>query len=190
MSTTITPTVGRKVWYRPSEQERVGENAMTVAPGEPLDATVVAVWNDNCVNLVIFDANGMKHVRCSAYLRQGEDSLPDWVSAYAEWMPYQIGQAKKAGDQSYIRAQALDMALRTPGTCDHHGVLEAAVAYQAHIAGQPASTVQTKTYADGTKATGTTPLPDLSPDEQDAATRRRPDPRLGAPKPPGYNPYG
>jgi UDP-N-acetylglucosamine:LPS N-acetylglucosamine transferase len=27
--------------------------------------------------------------------------------------------------------------------------------------------VETKTYADGTKATGTPPLPDLSPDEQE-----------------------
>jgi hypothetical protein len=87
----IKPTVGRKVWYRPSASER---STLAVIGDQPLDATIVAVHNDNCVNLVIFDANGTMSTRCSAYLKQ-DDALPTWVSAYAEWMPYQVGQAKK-----------------------------------------------------------------------------------------------
>jgi hypothetical protein len=110
----INPTVGRKVWYRPSANDK----NMAFVAGEPLDATIVAVHNDNCVNLVIFDYNGVQHTRCSAYLAQEGTPVPAWAPAYAEWMPYQVGQAKA---------------------------------------------VKTKTYADGTTATGTGPLPDASP---------------------------
>jgi hypothetical protein len=39
-----------------------------------------------------------------------------------------------------------------------------------HKPDTPASTVETKLYSDGTSATGTAPLPDLSPDQQDAQT--------------------
>lgn len=87
----IKPTVGRKVWYRPSVHDR----ASMTATDQPLDATVVAVHNDNCVNLVIFDYNGVMHTRCSAYLKQDEPA-PSWVQGYAEWMPYQTAQAKAA----------------------------------------------------------------------------------------------
>lgn len=90
-----TPTVGRKVWYRPSASERVGENAIVASTDQPTDATIVAVWGDRCVNLVIFDGNGKKHVRMSAYLRQDDEELPSWVTGYAEWMPYQLKQAVK-----------------------------------------------------------------------------------------------
>jgi hypothetical protein len=99
----IQPTVGRKVWYRPSHQDmNVGTEStppMAVSGDQPLDATVVAVWGDRCVNLVIFDIYGNKYERCSVTLKQegdvmGSGMLSDGM-AYAEWMPYQTSQAKK-----------------------------------------------------------------------------------------------
>lgn len=94
-----TPTVGRKVWYRPSAAEQASSNPIKVLPGQPADATVVAVWNDHCVNLVIFDADGVLHRRLSVYLRQDGVELPTWATGYAEWMPYQLKQAVKHAQQ-------------------------------------------------------------------------------------------
>lgn len=95
----ISPTVGRKVWYRPSEQDKRSQAgtttaAMAVNGTEPLDATVVAVWGDRCVNLAIFDIYAHVHERRSVALKQEGDTIPEGA-AYAEWMPYQTAQAKK-----------------------------------------------------------------------------------------------
>ena len=102
----IKPTVGRKVWYWPSKFDRTGPKPM-VAVGsqdagnlQPLDATIVAVWGDRCVNLVVHDANGSAFQKFSVTLRQeGDEPLKDAdgkeVLGHAEWMPYQVGQAKK-----------------------------------------------------------------------------------------------
>lgn len=96
----ISPTVGRKVWYRPSEQDKRNQHSTSTTPSmacngtEPLDATVVAVWGDRCVNLAIFDICARVHERRSVVLKQEGDTIPDGT-AYAEWMPYQTAQAKK-----------------------------------------------------------------------------------------------
>lgn len=94
----ISPTIGRKVWYRPNHHDlNVGTETtppMQTAIDQPLDATVVAVWGDRCVNLVIFDIYGNKYERRSVTLKQEGDTIPDGMS-YAEWMPYQTSQAKK-----------------------------------------------------------------------------------------------
>jgi hypothetical protein len=64
----IDPTVGRRVWYWPSEYDR---SAGMIADGkQPCDA------------------------RTSVTLMQeGDAPVP---GAYAQWMPYQKGQAKAA----------------------------------------------------------------------------------------------
>lgn len=67
---------------------------MQAATNAPLDATVVCVHGDRMVNLVVFDANGNMHKRCSVTLLQ-DDDVPREGTAYAEWMPYQTAQAKK-----------------------------------------------------------------------------------------------
>ena len=94
----ISPTVGRKVWYLPSHQDlNIGTEStppMTASGDQPLDATVVAVWGDRCINLVIFDSIGGMYTRRSVTLKQEGDVIPDG-QAYAEWMPYQAAQAKK-----------------------------------------------------------------------------------------------
>jgi hypothetical protein len=51
------------------------------------------VWSDTCVNLVVFNANGVPYNRTSVLLVQDANPVPG--SQYCEWMPYQKGQAAK-----------------------------------------------------------------------------------------------
>lgn len=85
----IKPTVGRVVWYHPCETDP-GPNPSD----QPLCALVAHVWSDTCVNLAIFDANGSTYSKTSVLLLQDEMERPG--ANYAEWMPYQKGQAAKA----------------------------------------------------------------------------------------------
>lgn len=89
----IKPTVGRKVWYRPSKSDQMGPVPMQATPGQPLDATVIAVWGDRCVNLLVIDMVGRPFPVPSVTLVQPDDDAPA-DGRYAEWMPYQQGQAK------------------------------------------------------------------------------------------------
>lgn len=91
----ISPTVGRKVWYRPNAYDKSGPGAMQQHGDAPLDATVVCVHGDRLVNLVIFDEVGTMFTRRSVTLRQ-DDEVPIDGTSFAEWMPYQTMQAKKA----------------------------------------------------------------------------------------------
>jgi hypothetical protein len=97
----IKPTVGCKVWYWPSRTDRKGNFGMTQIGCQPLDATVLYAWSDSMVNLQVVDHYGKVFNLTSVTLAQDdfqpardEDGLP--VSGYAEWMPYQKGQATKA----------------------------------------------------------------------------------------------
>lgn len=89
---TIKPTVGRKVWYWPHLVDDATMNA--VDSEQPLDATVLFVHDDRTVNLQIIDHMGHPHTLIQAVLRQPEDDKPS-DEGYAEWMPYQVGQAEK-----------------------------------------------------------------------------------------------
>lgn len=91
----IKPTIGRKVWFRPSEYHRSGMGAMQCNAIDPLDATIVFVHGDRMVNLVVFDHNGNMHKCTSVTLKQEGDTIPEGA-AYCEWMPFQLGQAKAA----------------------------------------------------------------------------------------------
>jgi len=88
----IKPTIGRVVWYWPS----MAHGALRGADEQPLAAMVCHVWSDDCVNLVVFDLNGIPQSQTSVFLYQGETDRPS--VGFAEWMPYQIGQAKKHKD--------------------------------------------------------------------------------------------
>ncbi len=86
MSTVISPTPGRIVWYYPAANDnlpRVG--------AQPLAAIVAGVWGDRCVNLAVFDANGDVQRRPSVHLVQPDEERPS--GAHATWMPYQISAA-------------------------------------------------------------------------------------------------
>lgn len=93
----IKPTVGRKVWYRPSKSDTTGQNAMMVNGSEPLDATIIAVWNDRLVNVLVTDIMGKTYPKTSIKLLQYGDDVPKDLEGnnagfYVEWMPYQLGK--------------------------------------------------------------------------------------------------
>lgn len=112
MSKIITPSVGRKVWFRLNgitelQKPRSGAEMVTARafpqvsdPAKPLDATVVHVWNDRMVNLQILDHSGNPFIATSVTLLQEGDTPPQF-GFYAEWMPYQLGQAKK--EDGFVR---------------------------------------------------------------------------------------
>ena len=84
----IKPTVGRIALYHPPFEADSGTNERTYA------AIICHVWSDTCVNLAVFDANGVASNQTSVFLYDGE-STPRPSCSYAEWMPYQMGQAAK-----------------------------------------------------------------------------------------------
>jgi hypothetical protein len=88
----IKPTVGRVVWYQPSDKEKSKEQSLAVAD-QPLAAHVCYVHSDHLVNLLVIDMNGFLHSRTNVMLVQEGEDKP--ISSYCEWMPYQKGQAAK-----------------------------------------------------------------------------------------------
>jgi hypothetical protein len=89
----IQPTVGRVVWFRANETDKIKLDSE-----QPLAAIVAYVHGDRMVNLTVFDPNGVPHSRTSVTLKQeSDDILPG--SSYCEWMPYQLGQAAKAQEK-------------------------------------------------------------------------------------------
>ncbi|MGC8384997.1 hypothetical protein ACP3P8_23205 [Pseudomonas aeruginosa] len=84
----IKPTVGRVLWFWPSPEDRCAR-----IEGQPLAAIVAHAWSDTCVNLAYFDANGVHRHKTSVLLVQEGAQRP--AAGFAEWMPYQKGQAAK-----------------------------------------------------------------------------------------------
>ena len=101
----IKPTVGRKVWYRPSRQDMTGPLPMNMIGNpdynpQPLDATVLAVHGDRMVNVLVLDVYGKPFTKTSVTLIQEGDPTPKTAEGaeaygYVEWMPYQNAQAAK-----------------------------------------------------------------------------------------------
>ena len=81
MSQVIIPTVGRKVWFRPNgttSLQRAGTQGVAIAPlaiidNAPLDATVVYVWNDRMVNLLVLDHYGNPFTATSVTMVQPDE---------------------------------------------------------------------------------------------------------------------
>jgi hypothetical protein len=113
VSNVIKPTVGRKVWYRPSRSDLTGPLPMSMMGNpdynpQPLDATVLAVHSDRLVNVLVLDVYGKPFSKTSVKLLQEGDETPktvDGVEAYGyvEWMPY---QAKAAAREPALDAAA------------------------------------------------------------------------------------
>jgi len=83
----IEPTPGRVVWVR-----RNGENDTRQAEA----GIIIAVHHSRLINVVGWDHNGHPFVLRSCYLHQGDTEVPaDSKHCWAEWMPYQKGQAAK-----------------------------------------------------------------------------------------------
>lgn len=102
----ITPTIGRRVWFWPSDYDRgLLESkpesiiqADVESSGQPCDAGVVRVWGDRMVNLAIADHNGNMHKRTSVPLVQPGDAVPSGYG-YCTWMDYQVAQSNKETPQ-------------------------------------------------------------------------------------------
>ncbi len=81
----IKPTIGRVVLV----QRRPG----STDPSQAEPALVSYVWSDTLINVGGFDHNGAPFAHTSLKLLQDDEEAPE--HAYAEWMPYQKGQAAK-----------------------------------------------------------------------------------------------
>lgn len=97
MSTKITPTVGRVVWFYPAANQQSADFSPPAA-GQPLAAIVAAVKSEEVVNLTVFDAMGFAHARINVpLLQEGQETREGGF--YATWMPYQVNQAKKHAER-------------------------------------------------------------------------------------------
>lgn len=94
--TIIKPTVGRKVWYRPYQYDQTGPVPMQVSGSlhdgtdQPLDATIIAVWGDRMVNVLVTDVVGRQFPVLSVTLLQGgdepaKDAGGKIIGRYVEW---------------------------------------------------------------------------------------------------------
>lgn len=106
----IKPTVGRKVWYRPSKNDLVGHIPMSACGDQPLDATIIAVWGDRMVNVLVTDVNGRQFpVTSCALLQEGDEPPKDLegknAGRYVEWMPYQVTQAAKEAPAAELKGE-------------------------------------------------------------------------------------
>jgi hypothetical protein len=91
--TKILPTVGRVVWITPLRV--TGDYGFThIDARKPLAAIVTHVFNDELLNLTVFDSNGVPHSRTSVRLVQAGEDRPEHAY-FCEWMPYRVGQAAK-----------------------------------------------------------------------------------------------
>lgn len=98
----ITPTVGRVVWFH------AGAHATNLVSDQPLAAMITYVNEDDTINLVVFGKGGDCHQRASVPLWQGDGDAPE-RRTYAEWMPYQKGQAAKLKEAEKSKAEAYDL---------------------------------------------------------------------------------
>ncbi|WKJ88783.1 hypothetical protein QZJ86_12195 [Methylomonas montana] len=98
----IKPSIGRVVWYWPTQSEKTGAGvdlpSVSASNDQPLAATVACVHSDKMVNLSVVDANGRQYSRTSVSLLQEGDVRPE-NGGFAEWMPYQISQAAKEAEK-------------------------------------------------------------------------------------------
>src|SRR4029079_5869109 len=89
----IKPTVGRVVWFTPSSPLNMPPSFRTLGD-QPCSASVAYVWNDRLVNLTVSAPYGNTFNMTSGPLLQDDDEKPAG-GYFAEWMPYQVGQAAK-----------------------------------------------------------------------------------------------
>jgi hypothetical protein len=83
----IRPTVGRVLWYHPSENDPA-----PIFRGEVLAAIVTRVVTEKRVNLTVFRADGVTYGRDAVRLCQEDEERPR--APFCEWMPYQKAVAK------------------------------------------------------------------------------------------------
>jgi hypothetical protein len=93
----IKPTIGRVMWFWPVASER---------GAQPYASMVVYVHDDNMVNLVAFTTDGAPFPAGSVAIVHDGSPYVAGDLPYAEWMPYQVGQARKHADDDAKVAQS------------------------------------------------------------------------------------
>jgi len=92
------PTVGRKLYYIPSDSDLTNPVAMQVlvkdGVADPLDATIIAVHDEHTINVLVVDIFGQHFPKAKIALYG--DVTPAEGGGYAVWMPYQLGVEKTA----------------------------------------------------------------------------------------------
>lgn len=110
----ITPTIGRKVWFRPNGLKSTNAGPIEVFDEvQALDATIVCVWGDRMVNLRVTDHGGRVHSIRSCTLRQEGDTVP--TGYYCDWMPYQKGWAAAVAVPGRHAEAELEKAIKSAG---------------------------------------------------------------------------
>lgn len=107
--TIITPTVGRIVHYYPT-----ADDLGPMGSGQPFAAIVAHVWNDRCINIAYFDANGVVRSKTSVLLVHDDDEARPGAG-YCAWMPYQKGYAAK----TELLEKAIAEAVPQSADCPH-----------------------------------------------------------------------
>lgn len=92
----IEPTVGRVVWFTPPYEKDGPFNEPFFGFKPPFAAHVAYVHDRRYVNLMVIrpDGAGVVGFTSVGLLQDGEAPPP--YGRYAEWMPYQKGQAAKS----------------------------------------------------------------------------------------------
>lgn len=107
----ITPTIGRVLHFIPTAEYAASRSMVFSDPSQPLAAIITYVHSDTLVNLIVMDQVGTTFDVRSVPLVQG-DTLAGG-SFYAQWMPYQKGQAAKT-ESLEAAMQVLDVASTNP----------------------------------------------------------------------------
>ena len=97
-SPVIKPTIGRRVWFRPTAAFLASNPILTqFNPEQPMDAGIVYVHHDHMVNLIVTDHVGKTLAVPSVPLLAGHYVADEDTDVYCccEWMPYQKSQAAK-----------------------------------------------------------------------------------------------
>ena len=97
-SPVLKPTIGRRVWFRPSGAFLASNPILTqFNPEQPMDAGIVYVHHDHMVNLIVTDHVGKTLAVPSVPLLAGHYVADEDTDVYCccEWMPYQKSQAAK-----------------------------------------------------------------------------------------------
>lgn len=97
----INSTIGRRIWYWPGPADLLAETKMHVIPSsaaspalQPMDAGIIYVHSDTCVNLQVTDHMGGIWFREKVrILQEGENDCALDAAGVAQWMHYQVGQA-------------------------------------------------------------------------------------------------
>lgn len=101
----IKPTIGRRVWYWPSQKQLSEGVLKQIYPDQALDAGVICVHGDRSVNLFVTDHFGRTLFLSSVQLLQEADVVPD-SGGYASWMPYQVQAEAKVVKESLPQTPA------------------------------------------------------------------------------------